>query len=69
MKLIDHIQAYKLKHRDTIEHTFLDGSKFKGNSNKKMHEFLDSLYQDCVKEFKTYGTKEKTNLIKSLLKC
>jgi hypothetical protein len=68
MKLLDHIEAYKSKHRNTIEHTFLDGSKFKGYSNKKMHEFLDELYKDCIIEFKTFGTKNTVILIKSLLK-
>jgi hypothetical protein len=69
MKLIDHIKAYKSKHRNEIEHKFLDGTIFKGSQSIKMHDFLDQIYNDCVIEFKTYGTKEKTNIIKSLLKC
>jgi hypothetical protein len=68
MKLADHIQAYKAKHRNTYEHTFQDGTIFKGNGQIKMHEFLDNLYKDCVTEFKTTGTKYKINLINSLLK-
>jgi len=68
MKLADHIQAYKDKNRNTVEHTFKDGTIFKGNANIKMHDFLDQLYKDCVTEFKTYGTKEKIILLNSLLK-
>ena len=69
MKITDHIEEYKLKNKNTYEHTFLDGSNFKGSLGIKMHEFLDNLYLDLVKEFKTLGTKNTLTLIKSLLKC
>jgi hypothetical protein len=68
MRLKDHIEAYKSKNRNTYEHTFLDGTKFKGAANIKMHEFLDQLYKDCVVEFNTIGTKNKVNIINAILK-
>lgn len=69
MKILDHIEAYKSIHKNTYEHTFLDGSNFKGASGIKMHDFLDNLYLKLVKEYKTKGTKNTLILIKSLIKC
>lgn len=68
IKILVHINAYKLKYKNTNEHTFLDGTKFKGNYQIKFHEFLDNLYLDLAKEYKNNGTKNTLQLIKSLLK-
>jgi len=68
MKTIDHIEAYKLNNKNTFEHVFKDGSKFKGGNGIKMHEFLDQLHKDLSFEYKTQGTKNTLLLIQSLLK-
>ena len=58
MKLQDHIEAYKKLHPNR-DHTFKDGTIVKA----KLHEWLDQFYLDCVKEFKTYGTKNNAEYL------
>jgi len=67
MKVTEAITAYKEKHKNTFEHEFRNGTIFRGGCRIKLHEWLDSLYSDAVKEFKTTGTKNTSNFIKSLI--
>jgi hypothetical protein len=62
MKLLDHIQAYKAKHPNR-SHTFHNG-----DTTDRLHEFLDSLYQSVVEEYRSYKTSEKKIIIEKLLK-
>ena len=62
MKLADQIEAYKSKHPKG-DHTFKNGVKC-----QKLHQFLDMVYQDAVKEFKTHGTKNNAEYLKMLIK-
>ncbi len=67
MKVSEAIANYKEKHKNTYEHKFRNGTIFKGGSGIKLHEWLDQLYSDAVKEFKTVGTKNNVEFIKSLI--
>jgi len=67
MKVTEAITAYKEKHKNTFEHEFRNGTIFRGGCGIKLYEWMDSLYQDAVKEFKTTGTKKNVEFIKSLI--
>lgn len=67
MKVSEAIAAYKEKHKNTFEHEFRNGTIYKGGSGIKLYEWLDQLYNDAVKEFKTTGTKNNVEFIKSLI--
>ena len=62
MKLADQIQAYKSKHNKG-DHEFKNGVKC-----QRLHYWLDMMYQDAVKEFKTQGTKNTAEYLKELIK-
>lgn len=68
MKLIEKIEDYKSKHRDTVEHTFKNGIILKAGYGIKLHQWLDNIYIDAVFEFKTTGTKNNANFLTELLK-
>lgn len=61
MKLTDHIEVYKKLHPDR-HHEFKNGVKC-----QRLHYWLDMVYNDAVKEFKTYGTKNNAEYLKQLL--
>ena len=61
MKLADQIEAYKKKHPKG-DHTFKCGVKC-----QRLHYWLDMVYNDAVKEFKIYGTKNNANYLIYLL--
>jgi len=68
MKLIEKIEDYKSKHRDTVEHTFKNGTILKAGNGIKLHMWLDNIYIDAVREFKTTGTKNNANFLTELFK-
>lgn len=63
MKLAEQIELYKKKHSKG-DHTFKCGVKV-----QRLHYWLDMMYQDAVKEFKMYGTKNNAEYLKMLIKC
>jgi hypothetical protein len=62
MTLQQQIEAYKSKNRKG-DHTFKNGVKC-----QRLHYWLDMMYQDAVKEFKTQGTKNTAEYLKELIK-
>jgi hypothetical protein len=62
MKLAEQIEAYKSKHNKG-DHEFKNGVKV-----QLLHYWLDMVYSDAVKEFKTYGTKNDAEYLKELIK-
>jgi hypothetical protein len=62
MKLAEQIETYKSKHGKG-DHEFKNGVKC-----QKLHYWLDMVYQDAIKEFKTQGTKNTAEYLKLLLK-
>lgn len=62
MTLQQQIEAYKSKNSKG-DHEFKNGVKC-----QRLHYWLDMMYNDAVKEFKTKGTKNTAEYLKELLK-
>lgn len=67
MSLKDDLELFKSKNKDTPEFTFKNGTKFKGIANYWLHWWLDTMYEDAVKEYKINKTQHLVGFIKSLL--
>lgn len=63
MKLKEKVQIFKENNPDRLQHTFKDGSIFKGTGNYKLHYWVDMVYKESENE---YFTKKTTFLAKFL---
>jgi hypothetical protein len=64
MNLLDDLTEFKKNNKDCKSFTFKNGTKFQGDS---LHRWLDSLYSDCVTEYRLYRTQNTVTLLKSLI--
>ena len=67
MNLKEKIQHFKQNIPDRLEHTFKDGSKFKGYGNHKVHKWIDLLYIQAVNEWHEKKTQNNAEYISKLI--
>lgn len=67
MNLKEKIQLFKQNTPDRLEHTFKDGSNFKGYGNHKVHKDIDLLYIQAVNEWHEKKTQNNAEYISKLI--
>lgn len=67
MNLQQKLQKFKDDNPDRLEHTFKDGTKFKGSGNYKLHYWIDRQYREAVEEWKNDKQKNIANFLINLV--
>lgn len=67
MKLKDKVELFKKNNPDRLEHTFKNGSKFKGFEKYRLYWFIDGIYKDAVNEWNTSKTQENVKFLEKIL--
>ncbi len=67
MKLVEQLSKFKQEVPDCIQYSFTDKMSFKGTADSKLHQWLDRIYEDAVKEFKLHGTTNTADFLFKLI--